>query len=81
MAFDLQQALRVVVEEDGSDLHIKVPSRPLMRLQGRLTPLDDTEGLTPDRLHFSGFITRPPFAQLGATLRAAPDRRAERLRL
>jgi twitching motility protein PilT len=47
MAFDLQQALRIVVEEGGSDLHIKVPSRPLMRLQGRLTPLENTEPLTP----------------------------------
>jgi twitching motility protein PilT len=47
MAFDLQQALRAVVEEGGSDLHVKVPSRPLMRLQGRLTPLEDTEPLTP----------------------------------
>src|SRR5919204_5334018 len=47
MAFDLQQALRVVVEQGGSDLHIKVPSRPLMRLQGRLTPLEDTDPLTP----------------------------------
>jgi twitching motility protein PilT len=47
MAFDLQQALRAVVEEGGSDLHVKVPSRPLMRLQGRLVPLEDTEALTP----------------------------------
>jgi twitching motility protein PilT len=47
MAFDLQQALHAVVEQGGSDLHIKVPSRPLMRLQGRLTPLDGTEPLTP----------------------------------
>ena len=47
MAFDLQHALRAVVEEGGSDLHIKVPSRPLMRLQGRLTPLEETEPLTP----------------------------------
>jgi len=47
MAFDLQQALRAVVEEGGSDLHIKVPSQPLMRLQGRLTPLKDTQALTP----------------------------------
>src|SRR5437764_8053720 len=47
MAFDIQQALRVVVEEGGSDLHIKVPSRPLMRLQGRLTALENTEPLTP----------------------------------
>jgi twitching motility protein PilT len=35
------------VEQGGSDLHIKVPSRPLMRLQGRLTPLENTEALTP----------------------------------
>jgi twitching motility protein PilT len=47
MAFDLQHALRVVVEQGGSDLHIKVPSRPLMRLQGNLTPLHDTEPLAP----------------------------------
>jgi twitching motility protein PilT len=47
MAFDLQQALRVVVEEGGSDLHIKVPARPLMRLQGALVPLEGTEPLTP----------------------------------
>jgi twitching motility protein PilT len=47
MAFDLQQALHAVVEAGGSDLHIKVPSQPLMRLQGSLTPLEETEALTP----------------------------------
>jgi twitching motility protein PilT len=47
MAFDLQQALHAVVEQGGSDLHIKVPARPLVRLQGRLTPLEGTEPLTP----------------------------------
>src|SRR5438034_11002080 len=47
MAFDLQQALRVVVEKAGSDLHLKVPSRPLIRLQGNLHPLDRTDPLTP----------------------------------
>jgi twitching motility protein PilT len=47
MAFDLQQSLHAVVEHGGSDLHIKVPSRPLMRLQGRLKPLEETEPLTP----------------------------------
>ncbi len=47
MAFDLQQALHAVVEKGGSDLHIKVPSQPLMRLQGHLTPLEHTEPLTP----------------------------------
>jgi twitching motility protein PilT len=47
MAFDLQQALHAVVEKQGSDLHLKVPSQPLMRLQGKLSPLDGTEALTP----------------------------------
>jgi twitching motility protein PilT len=47
MAFDLQQALRVVVDKAGSDLHLKVPSRPLIRLQGNLLPLDRTDPLTP----------------------------------
>ena len=47
MAFDLQQAFRAVVDEGGSDLHIQVPSQPLIRLQGRLTPLENTEALTP----------------------------------
>jgi twitching motility protein PilU len=47
MAFDLQQALRTVVEREGSDLHIKVPSPPLMRVQGRLEPLENTEPLAP----------------------------------
>lgn len=47
MAFDLQQALSAVVEKQGSDLHLKVPSRPLMRLQGKLIPLDGTEPLSP----------------------------------
>jgi hypothetical protein len=40
-----------------------------------------TEGLTPDQVHLSGFITRPAFAQLGARLRECRDRRAERRRL
>jgi twitching motility protein PilT len=47
MAFDLQKALHAVVERGGSDLHLKVPSQPLMRLQGKLSTLDDTEALTP----------------------------------
>src|SRR4029079_17250658 len=47
MAFDLQQALRAVVEQGGAGLAIKVPSRPLIRLQGRLPPLADPEPLTP----------------------------------
>jgi twitching motility protein PilT len=46
MAFDLQQALHTVVERDGSDLHLKVPSPPLMRLQGDLVRIG-TDPLAP----------------------------------
>jgi twitching motility protein PilT len=47
MAFDLQRALHAVVEQGGSDLHLKVPSRPLIRLRGELTPIEDTDPLSP----------------------------------
>jgi twitching motility protein PilT len=47
MAFDLQRALHAVVEQGGSDLHMKVPSRPLIRLRGELTPIEDTDPLSP----------------------------------
>jgi twitching motility protein PilT len=47
MAFDLQRALHAVVEQGGSDLHLKVPSRPLIRLRGELTPIEETEPLSP----------------------------------
>jgi hypothetical protein len=29
--FDFEQALRRVIDVEGSDLHLKVPSRPLIR--------------------------------------------------
>ena len=47
MSFDLQLALRTVVEREGSDLHLKVPSPPLMRIQGRLEALEGEEPLAP----------------------------------
>jgi twitching motility protein PilT len=47
MAFDLQQALRRVVELGGSDLHLKVPSPPLVRVRGDLEPLESEEQLAP----------------------------------
>jgi twitching motility protein PilT len=46
MSLDLQQALRTVVEREGSDLHLKVPSPPLMRIQGSLERLG-TDPLAP----------------------------------
>jgi twitching motility protein PilT len=47
MAFDLQQTLRTVVEREGSDLHLKVPAQPLVRIQGNLTPVEGSEALAP----------------------------------
>ena len=46
--FDLDQALRRLVEQEGSDLHLKVPSPPMIRRHGRLEPLPDSEPLTPE---------------------------------
>jgi twitching motility protein PilT len=40
--FDVEQALRQLVERQGSDLHLKVGSRPLFRVDGNLAP--DAEG-------------------------------------
>src|SRR5829696_8818655 len=44
--FDLAEALRHVVESEGSDLHLKVPSPPMIRQHGRLTPIPGSERLT-----------------------------------
>jgi twitching motility protein PilT len=46
--FDLHEALRYVVENEGSDLHVKVPARPMARFRGHLEPLPHyTDALTP----------------------------------
>jgi Tfp pilus assembly pilus retraction ATPase PilT len=39
--FELEPALRRVIEMEGSDLHLKVPSQPLIRRHGRLEPIED----------------------------------------
>ena len=46
--FDFEQALRRVIETDGSDLHLKVPAPPIIRRQGKLEPIPDAEQLTPE---------------------------------
>ena len=46
--FDLQEALRYVVRKEGSDLHLKVPSRPITRIHGKLEPIEEYEPLHPD---------------------------------
>ena len=48
MAFDVDQALRYVVEREGSDLHIKVPAPPMARIHGQLRPIEGAEPLTPE---------------------------------
>jgi twitching motility protein PilT len=44
MAFDIDAGLRYLVEQGGSDLHLKVPSPPIVRIDGELHPI---EGATP----------------------------------
>ena len=48
MAFDIDQALRHVVQHEGSDLHVKVPAPPMVRIHGVLQPIPGTEPLTPE---------------------------------
>ena len=48
MAFDLDHALRYLIAAEGSDLHLKVPSYPLIRLHGHLEAIPDTERLYPE---------------------------------
>ncbi|HEU0250281.1 MAG TPA: PilT/PilU family type 4a pilus ATPase [Solirubrobacteraceae bacterium] len=53
--FDVHAALRELVARDGSDLHLKVDSAPLFRVQGELAPEPGVEPLseqdTEDALH------------------------------
>src|SRR4051794_14993951 len=48
MAFDLDHALRYLVAAEGSDLHLKIPSYPLVRLHGSLEAIPGTERLYPE---------------------------------
>ncbi len=42
---DLDAALRHLVASGGSDLHLKVPNRPLMRVDGKLVPCEQFDVL------------------------------------
>jgi twitching motility protein PilT len=46
--FEIDTALRTLVEVGGSDLHIKVASPPIVRLNGELRTLDGYEPLKPE---------------------------------
>jgi twitching motility protein PilT len=48
MAFDIDAALHYLVETEGSDLHVKVPSPPSVRIHGELQPIKGAEGLKPE---------------------------------
>jgi twitching motility protein PilT len=45
--FDVDGALRELVQKGGSDLHLKVGTPPLYRVNGELTPDATREGLSP----------------------------------
>src|SRR5687767_15437595 len=44
----LDDLLRALAEEDGSDLHVKVGSPPRIRVHGSLKRLDDAPLVTPE---------------------------------
>ena len=46
--FDIDAALRFLVESGGSDLHLKVPAVPQIRLNGELRPISGAPHLTPE---------------------------------
>jgi twitching motility protein PilT len=46
--FDLGDALLYVVDREGSDLHLKVPSPPVARIHGQLLPIEGYEPITTD---------------------------------
>ncbi|CAN5633584.1 hypothetical protein BH10ACT11_BH10ACT11_08980 [soil metagenome] len=48
MPFNIDAALRYMVENDGSDLHVKVPAPPMARMHGELMPIEGAPALTPD---------------------------------
>ena len=47
MAFEITDALRQLVAAGGSDLHLKVPSPPMIRVDGELRPLENALPLAP----------------------------------
>jgi twitching motility protein PilT len=46
--FEIDSALRTLIERDGSDLHVKTGSPPVVRLQGELVPLEGYQALEPE---------------------------------
>ena len=55
---DINELLKIAIESDASDLHLKVGNYPVIRIHGRLKPLANFSKLTPkDTLDLSDQIT------------------------
>src|SRR3954467_8036784 len=46
--FDVDECLRHLIQVEGSDLHMKVPLPPTVRVHGELHQIEEIEALTPD---------------------------------
>jgi twitching motility protein PilT len=46
--FDVDAALMTVIEQEASDLHLKVPAQPMIRRHGKLVCIDGSEPLRPE---------------------------------
>ncbi len=44
---EIEELLRLTVERDASDLYLVVPSPPVLRIDGKLVPVDNADPLTP----------------------------------
>ena len=47
LSMDIDELLCLMVEREASDLHLRVPSPPVLRIDGDLRPLEDMPGVTP----------------------------------
>ena len=47
--FDVDECLRYLIQVEGSDLHLKVPLAPMVRVHGHLAPIEGQELLGPDQ--------------------------------
>src|SRR5215210_3249281 len=45
--FEIDSALHYLIEREGSDLHVKVPSPPMVRVHGELRPIPGADPLEP----------------------------------
>lgn len=50
---EIGELLKLTVEKGATDLHLKVPSPPVLRIDGVLVPQEDLAPLTPDDVQFA----------------------------